>query len=55
MTKKKITAEKEKKLDIFLYQKVQFNLSLGLHKGSPRYRRSLQPSNPTEASTRESF
>jgi hypothetical protein len=42
--RKKITAEKKK---IFLDEKLQFTVSLGLHKVHPSYRRSLQIS--TEA------
>jgi hypothetical protein len=33
-----------KKNYIFLDQKLQFTIFLGLHKGRPSYRRSLQPS-----------
>jgi hypothetical protein len=39
---KKFTAEKN---HIFLDQKLQFYLSLGLHKRVPKYRRSIQPLN----------
>jgi hypothetical protein len=39
---KKITAEK--KIKFFFGSKTTIYLSLGLHKGRPSYRRSLQPS-----------
>jgi hypothetical protein len=34
-----------KKFKIFFWSKIAIYLSLGLHKGRPSYRRSLQPSN----------
>jgi hypothetical protein len=39
--RKKFTADK--KFNIFFKSKIEIYLSLGLHKGCPSYRRSLQP------------
>ena len=55
MTKnwKKFTAEK--KITFFLDQKTSINLSLGLHKGRPSYRRSLQLSEETSSTSKHEF
>jgi hypothetical protein len=38
-------------LKILFYQKIAIYLSLGLHKGRPSYKRSLQPSNKTSSTS----
>jgi hypothetical protein len=49
---KKITGGK--KFDIFL-SKITISLSLGLHKGCPSYRRSLQPQKRTSGTSKHAI